>query len=334
MTSAKTTTFETGHEEMIHDVQLDYYGKRLASCSSDRTIRIFELSGAASSSSSSASTQSQQQTQTLVATLKGHDGPVFQVSWAHPKFGPILASCSYDGRVCVWKETAANVWNKIFEHSKADTSVNSVSWSPHELGLMLTAARSDGTISVFARKDTNEWQQWHVMAHKGSANAVSWAPNPITIQPAQQLQHSQQFQSGLRLDGRFVSAGCDNRIRIWRFDYGVDQWVDNGGTFLGDDSSHADWVRDVAWAPSLGLPSNTIASASEDKTVIIWTEDASGVWKKAKVLPFSHKVWRVSWSVMGNILAVAQGDNKVSLWKEAADGDWKSLSTVAENDAQ
>jgi WD40 repeat protein len=35
-----------------------------------------------------------------------HSGPVWQIAWAHPSFGPILASCSYDGRVYVWKEVA------------------------------------------------------------------------------------------------------------------------------------------------------------------------------------------------------------------------------------
>lgn len=28
-----------------------------------------------------------------------HDGAVWQVAWAHPKFGNILASCSYDRKV-------------------------------------------------------------------------------------------------------------------------------------------------------------------------------------------------------------------------------------------
>ena len=28
---------------MQHDAQLDYYGKRLATCSSDKTIRIFDV---------------------------------------------------------------------------------------------------------------------------------------------------------------------------------------------------------------------------------------------------------------------------------------------------
>jgi len=28
-----------------------------------------------------------------------HEGPVWQVAWAHPKYGSILASCSYDRKV-------------------------------------------------------------------------------------------------------------------------------------------------------------------------------------------------------------------------------------------
>ena len=34
-----------------------------------------------------------------------HEGPVWQVAWAHPKFGSILASCSYDGTVIIWQES-------------------------------------------------------------------------------------------------------------------------------------------------------------------------------------------------------------------------------------
>ena len=43
-----TTTlasFDSGHGDMVHDVQLDYYGTRLATASSDRGIKIFEVAG-------------------------------------------------------------------------------------------------------------------------------------------------------------------------------------------------------------------------------------------------------------------------------------------------
>ena len=42
---------------------------------------------------------------------------MWQVAWAHPKYGNILASCSYDGKVIIWKEQGASGWAKIKEHS-------------------------------------------------------------------------------------------------------------------------------------------------------------------------------------------------------------------------
>jgi protein transport protein SEC13 len=33
----------SGHDDMIHDAVLDYYGRRLATCSSDKTIKVFEI---------------------------------------------------------------------------------------------------------------------------------------------------------------------------------------------------------------------------------------------------------------------------------------------------
>lgn len=39
--------------------------------------------------------------------LNSHEGPVWQVAWAHPKFGPILASASYDGKVIIWKDNGS-----------------------------------------------------------------------------------------------------------------------------------------------------------------------------------------------------------------------------------
>ncbi|CAI4219423.1 unnamed protein product [Parascedosporium putredinis] len=60
--SAPATLPNSGHDEMIHDAVLDYYGRRLATCSSDRTIKIFEVDG---------------DSQRLLETLKGHEGAVW-----------------------------------------------------------------------------------------------------------------------------------------------------------------------------------------------------------------------------------------------------------------
>ena len=114
--------------------------------------------------------------------------------------------------------------------------------------------------------------------------------------------------------------------------YDNNQWAEVQGTFTAE-QRHSHWVRDVQWAPSMGLPSSTIASCCDDKTVSIWNEDPKGNWRKAQSLQFDSKVWKLSWSLMGNILAVSQGNNQVSLWKEALDGQWQNLSSLREGQA-
>lgn len=44
--------------------------------------------------------------------------------------------------------------------------------------------------------------------------------------------------------------------------------------------AHTDWVRDVAWAPNVGLPRSYIASCGQDRRVFIWTKDGDGPGKK------------------------------------------------------
>nr|XP_033939915.1 protein SEC13 homolog [Pseudochaenichthys georgianus] len=83
----------------------------------------------------------------------------------------------------------------------------------------------------------------------------------------------------------------------------------------------SDWVRDVGWAPSIGLPTSTIASCSQDGRtdgrtdgrVFIWTCDdpAGNTWTAKLLHKFNDVVWHVSWSITGNILAVSGGDNKI-----------------------
>merc|ERR1719356_2253017 len=36
---------DTQHDDMVHDAKLDYYGTKLATGSSDRTIKVYDVSG-------------------------------------------------------------------------------------------------------------------------------------------------------------------------------------------------------------------------------------------------------------------------------------------------
>ncbi|TKC33631.1 hypothetical protein EI555_017685, partial [Monodon monoceros] len=306
-----------------HDAQMDYYGTRLATCSSDRSVKIFDVRNGG---------------QILIADLRGHEGPVWQVAWAHPMYGNVLASCSYDRKVIIWKEENGT-WEKTHEHTGHDSSVNSVCWAPHDYGLILACGSSDGAISLLTYSGLGQWEvkkinSAHTVSHAlpvcgGSSvalprvpcsllrewqeqchccaigcNAVSWAP---AVVPGSLIdQPSGQKPNYIK---KFASGGCDNLIKLWKEEEDG-QWKEEQKL-----EAHSDWVRDVAWAPSIGLPTSTIASCSQDGRVFIWTcDDASGnAWSPKLLHKFNDVVWHVSWSITANILAVSGGDNK---WKE------------------
>lgn len=254
--------------------------------------------------------------------LYSHEGAVWCVAWAHPKYGNILASAGYDGKVFIWKEQGAqnSQWQRIYDFPLHKASVNIVSWSPHEAGCLLACASSDGNVSVLEFKD-NSVDHVTFPAHGLGVNSVSWAPatTPGSIV-------SSAPGPGATGNRRFVTGGSDNLIKIWTFDPAAQSYKQEGEALTG----HSDWVRDVAWSPTV-LQKSYIASASQDKTVRIWTSDPSsgGQWA-SKVLNFEAPVWRVSWSLSGNVLAVSCADNKVSLWQENLRGEWECVKSIEE----
>mmetsp|Transcript_8395 Transcript_8395/g.14452 ORF Transcript_8395/g.14452 Transcript_8395/m.14452 type:complete len:313 (-) Transcript_8395:398-1336(-) len=301
-------TFDSAHTDMVHDAQLDYYGKRLATCSSDRTIKIFNVIG---------------ETQVHLADLVGHEGPVWQISWAHPKFGSVLASSSFDRSVIIWKETQENVWEKIYVSPPTlhESSINSISFAPQELGLQLACGSSDGSISIIQHVPGTGWEaskKGLERAHPIGCTSVSWAP---ASQPGSLVS---QVAAGSAPAKRLVSAGCDNAVKVWGFNEAAKEWKVEQVL-----EGHSDWVRDAAWAPNVGLPMNTIASCGQDGQVFAWTQNEAGSpWKKLLIMDFKVPVWRVSWSVTGNILAVSDGNHTVTLWKEQLDGTWAQIQSV------
>eukprot|EP00008_Paramoeba_atlantica_P005798 CAMPEP_0201477910 /NCGR_PEP_ID=MMETSP0151_2-20130828/2853_1 /ASSEMBLY_ACC=CAM_ASM_000257 /TAXON_ID=200890 /ORGANISM="Paramoeba atlantica, Strain 621/1 / CCAP 1560/9" /LENGTH=294 /DNA_ID=CAMNT_0047858789 /DNA_START=80 /DNA_END=964 /DNA_ORIENTATION=+ len=289
---------QTQHTDMIHDAQVDYYGKLLATASSDRSIKIFDISSAQT---------------THLCDITGHEGPVWQVAWGHPKYGVVLASCSYDRTVRIWRQDQGKLQWNCLHVCQMSLSVNSISWAPPEHGLLLAAASSDGSISIIQHKGDSWIESRIPEAHQIGVNAVSWRPVNSSF--------------GASPPKQFVTGGCDNMVRIWKFDETGD-WTRDGELEF-----HQDWVRDVAWAPNIGIPYELIASCSQNGQVVVWVKDDQGKWNPKPLEKFDEPVWRVSWSVTGGILAISSGENNVTLWKESIgpDGErrWQKISKAS-----
>jgi protein transport protein SEC13 len=108
----------------------------LATCSSDGSVNIYDLNQAGK----------------IIGTFKVYvlsvtsrkESPIWSLSWAHPRFGPVIAVSSYDGEVSVWREMKAGDWAKVAEHTSHQGSVNSIAWAPSDEGLQLASGGSDG----------------------------------------------------------------------------------------------------------------------------------------------------------------------------------------------
>ncbi|KAG5496063.1 hypothetical protein JKF63_02361 [Porcisia hertigi] len=296
------------HTDVIHDTQFDYYGLQLATASSDRTIGIHVVRAGAPL--------------TRVATLTGHEGPVWMVSWAHPRFGNLLASASYDQKAIIWKEIrqGAPRWIPVHVIDIHQGSVNAVQWGPEEYGPVVATASSDGTVAVTTYRD-GCWQpsiklsnNSNQIAHAMGATGVSFAP----------------FKSDMASYTVVASCGCDGHVRLWvslcsperGLAFELHQVIE----------AHADWVRDVAFCPTSSASRFVIlASCGQDKTVVIhrkpWVqlcaEISEGVsqpteWERS-VIEFDEPVWRVSWAPSGENVVVTNAKSEVFVLREGAD---------------
>mmetsp|Transcript_26832 Transcript_26832/g.30713 ORF Transcript_26832/g.30713 Transcript_26832/m.30713 type:complete len:402 (+) Transcript_26832:50-1255(+) len=370
--ASNTICVDTQHDDMVHDAQLDYYGCKLATSSSDRTVKIYDVSN---------------NSYTPTATLQGnHTGPVWSLSWSHPKFGSLLASASFDGSILVHREVRPGEWVVVYGNSTNSTtssfrhhhrqannmntssndntttpalhesSVNDVQFAPHEYGLTLAGASSDGKVSVLTHGQDDNWLVEYIHDSALGVNSISWAPYTAYESSGANGGDGSGNQNGndeddngfirgeenkegdgsnLSSSMRLVTGGCDNKIRFWMKAPNANTWVEDttNQPIASTSVFHSDWIRDVAWAPSIIPNTNIVASCSEDRNVIIWTQKGGlgNEWVGKVLHTFEDPVWRLSWSVTGNILAVSSGDSSVTLWKQNIHENWVQVSSVAEN---
>jgi nucleoporin SEH1 len=139
MATVQKSPLNLEHSELVHDAQADYHGHRLATCSSDQRIHVHEQAGANGA-------------WVLNDAWKAHDGSVLRLSWAHPQYGSLIASCGMDRLLKVWEELDAEQrgsgrrWAERSKLTEARGPVQDVEFAPCHLGLRLASCSSDGLL--------------------------------------------------------------------------------------------------------------------------------------------------------------------------------------------
>lgn len=314
--NAAVASFPPEHTDIIHDTQFDYYGELLATASSDRTIGVHVARAG--------------QPVYRVACLTGHEGPVWMAAWAHPRFGRILASASFDQKAIVWKE-AGEKWSPVHVIDIHRGSVNAVCWGPDNVGPALATASSDGTVAVTIYQNGYWMESVKVsnnasrIAHAMGATSVSFAPFSPSLPPNTLL---------------LASGGCDCHIRLW---VSAASEQESGAplnfSLLQALEGFGDWVRDVAFSPTSAMTRHLVlAVCGQDKRVVLFRKEwaqleaevAQGAeptgWERS-VVEFAEPVWRLSWAPTGEMLVVTTASAEVFVLQEGVDFTEPWMST-------
>jgi WD40 repeat protein len=332
----------------------------VATCSTDKTVRVYSLSNF-----------------TLLSTISGgHKRSVRTCAWKpHVQGESVLATGSFDATVGIWRRWDSygqedgtvngvkgdNCADDDDEEEKEDeeeeewrfavlldgheSEVKSVSWSAS--GMLLATCSRDKSIWLWEDLDDgdNNFETVAVMQeHGGDVKCVAWHP----------------------VEECLASASYDDTIRLWRED--VDDWGQVGcvkgheGTvwFLDwegvdnvpspPEEGSGDGSRAAEWREQRALAGPRLVSCSDDRTVRVWRRlakeaGAPGVirptgsdetWEEEAVLPRTHElsVYAVAWSKRTGLVASVGADGRIAVYEErfvsTADlrTEWANVATV------
>lgn len=249
------------------------FGSLLASCSFDKTIRIWEE-------------KKERSDETLwknLATLVESKEPVVDIRFAPKSYGLVLAACSLNGEIRIYE--AADLlnlalWTCSHTFEACILGSNCLSWNPSNEGQMLLIGNNDLTSArqklrilraetaelvqlwVFS-PDSKRWNKAGIpQVHESTVLEIEWAP---------------------RL-GRKVhciaSVSTAGKVVIWRLSL-----VGNilGAVVVEFTTTEPGRLFSLAW-DAMG---NALVAISEPGNPIVWVRDGVKSWKNASISPSS-----------------------------------------------
>jgi len=308
-------TIKAEHDDLVHDVAYDFYGKRMATCSSDQHVKIWEEDEAGNWVNTS--------------SFKSHHGSVWKVTWAHPEFGQVIATCSFDRTAKVWEEIAGeksgNLWIRKSSLLDSRTSVTDVKFGPKHLGLVLATASADGTVRIYEAPDVMNLSQWSLQYEipiKLPCSCISWNPSLSRLHPPMLAVGSDDSSAGGPAQGKVMVFEYSDTARTWV----------KVETF----SNITEPVHDIAFAPNIGRSYHVLAIGGKDLRIITLKpiDDKKDPREKFEIRQAGQfddhgsSVWRVCWNITGTILATSGDDGQVKLWKANYLDHWKCIATL------
>lgn len=319
-----------GHEERVWNVAWSPSGSLLASCSGDKTIRIWgkegenwvcktvldeghtrtvrsvawspcgKLLAAASFDGTTTIWNRSNGEFECMATLEGHENEAKSASWNLA--GSLIATCSRDKSVWIW-EVDDDDYECVSVLSRHTQDVKKVAWHPTKE--VLASCSYDDTINLY-KEDDDDWCCYDTLrGHTSTVWSISFN----------------------KTGDQLVSCSDDKTIKIWKcFDHENDEGVVPAGkdavwkclcTLSG---YHTRVIYDVDWSHESGL----IASCGGDDSIKIFKEESEisvdCTQNFALVADVSNAhtqdVNSIKWNPKDStLLASCSDDNTIKLWQ-------------------
>ncbi|HEY0323046.1 MAG TPA: protein kinase [Pyrinomonadaceae bacterium] len=284
-----------GHTDGVMPIAFSPDGKTLASGSTDKTIKLWDV-----------------QTGALKQTLTGHSNGVHSLEFSPD--GMTLASGSDDKTIKLWNAQTGALKQTLTAHNSA---VHTIAFSPD--GNTLASGSTDKTIKVWdvhtgALKQT-------LTGHAETVKMVAFSPDGKQlascsddktiklwdVQSGALKQTLTGHSSGVHAiafspDGKLIASGSiDMTIKLWDVQTGALKQ-----TLAG----HSNGVHTIAFSPDGRL----LASGSNDKTIKLWDVQSGAL--KQTLSGHTDPVMSVTFSPGGKLLASGSMDKTIKLWTE------------------
>ncbi|KAG0636405.1 WD40-repeat-containing domain protein [Tuber brumale] len=255
-------TFPTGHDDLVHDVAYDYYGRRMATVSSDQRLKVFDLSDDGE--------------WVLSESIRAHEASITRVIWGPPEHGQIIATCSYDRMVRIWEEQEMEPkgstlrWKRQFQMtSEKRTAIYDISFPPAtastasgtSTGLKIAFISTDGIIHIYECREPQDLTHWIPM------DAIDTLPAP----PMKEIEVSFCIDfCPSRWSGEQLVVGAMDKVQVYRVGRDTVRLRP-----VEELKGHRGLVRDVSWAAGMGRSYHLIATGCKDGHVRIFKLTAS-----------------------------------------------------------
>ncbi|KAG9099073.1 Cytosolic iron-sulfur protein assembly protein, partial [Ceratobasidium sp. 370] len=294
------------HEDRAWQVAWNPESAILASCSTDKTVRLYSYS-----TPSSNTTEDHDYRFALATTITtGHTRTVRALAWAPG--GKSLAVGSFDSNISIWERSVGDdnedgegepsgEWEMVSQLEGHENECKGVAYSHG--GTLLASCSRDKSVWVWEVQPDAEFECLSVMMeHSQDVKAVTFHPQQDIL----------------------ASASYDDTVKLY-IDDPSDDWYPFA-TLKG----HSSTVWSVAFSPC----GRYLASASDDKTIRIWKHVASdsdirspGDWRPTLYWEaHSRPVYSISWGKSKStdladpvdhlgLIASAGGDGRIRIWK-------------------